>query len=278
MPRSLRLLARLSCSAESPAVTAGQDAPPRRRARSVGQGRTAAGLACGAALLACAGEVRADPLDLSLSIERAAGVAVSNLHPSGSDSVTVTTATLAGAAVNPIALPRLGFDVVLPSGLTLGTGLAAGYATLSQSPNGGGQGASENGAAWLVSPRIGYRFRLGPLFDLTPRAGFSFAGGSVGAQSTSEACTYSPAGVASCTTTPSTSSASLFFGAISVDVALALRLTSSFNLLAGVSLDDVVAASGSSSSPGQVSNSSQSVNAAGSYVGGQLWLGLGGYL
>ena len=242
------------------------------------RGRAAAGLACGAALLACAGEVRADPIDVSVSIERAAGLAVSNLHPNASDSLTVTTVTLAGAAVNPIALPRLGVDVVLPSGLTVGTGLAAGYANLSDNPSGGGQGASDNGAAWLVSPRIGYRLRLGPLFDLTPRAGFSFAGGSLGSQSSSEACTYSPSGVATCSTTPSTSSTSVFFGAISLDVALAMRLTSSFNLLAGLSFDDVVAAGGSSSTSGQGSNGSQSANAGGSYVGGQLWLGLGGYL
>jgi hypothetical protein len=237
--------------------------------------RITAGLACGAALLSFAGEVRADPIDVSVSIERAAGVAVSNLHPNGTDSLGVTTVTLAGAAVNPIALPRLGIDVVLPSGITLGTGLAAGYANLSDNPN-GGQGASDNGTAWLVSPRIGYRLRLGSLFDLTPRVGFTFAGGSLGSSSSNESCTYSPTGVSACSTTPVTSSTSVFFGAVSADVALAMRVTSSFNLLAGLSLDDVVAASGSSSSSGQAN--SQGVNAGGSYVGGQLWLGLGGYL
>jgi hypothetical protein len=238
---------------------------------------TAAGLACGAALLASAGEVRADPLDVSLSIERAAGVALSNLHPNGTDSLSLTTVTLAGAAVNPIALPRLGVDLVLPSGLTLGTGLAAGYATLSDNPSSGAQGSTDNGTAWLVSPRIGYRFRLGPLFDLTPRAGFTFAGGSVGSSSSEQSCTYPPTGVPVCSATQATSSTSVFFGAVSLDAALAMRLTSSFNLIAGLSLDDVVVASGSSSSSGQ-GNNSESVNAGGSYVGGQLWLGLGGYL
>jgi hypothetical protein len=238
--------------------------------------RVVPGLACVAALVTFAGEVRADPLDVSVSIERAAGVALSNVHPNGTDSLAVTTVTLAGAAVNPIALPRLGLDVVLPSGLTLGTGLAAGYANLSDNPNGGGSGSSENGTAWLISPRIGYRVRLGSLFDLTPRVGFTFAGGSLGSSSSNESCTYSPSGVPACSTTPVTSSTSLFFGAVSADVALAMRLTTSFNLLAGLSLDDVVAASGSSSSSGQAN--SQNVNAGGSYVGGQLWLGLGGYL
>ena len=59
----------------------GRDAPaPRRPARLGVRGRTAAGLACGATLLASAGEVRADPTEVSVSIERAAGIAIARMH------------------------------------------------------------------------------------------------------------------------------------------------------------------------------------------------------
>jgi hypothetical protein len=58
-------------------------------------------------------EARADeaPVGLSLSIERVAGIAYASLRPSSSDtSLGATTFGIAGPAINPIALPRLGID------------------------------------------------------------------------------------------------------------------------------------------------------------------------
>jgi hypothetical protein len=220
------------------------------------------------------------PALLSLSVERVAGVSYTSIRPSSaSASYGITTFGIAGPAVSPVALPRIGADVLLPMGLTLGGGLGYGNVSLSYSPD-NGPSSSESANAWLFSPRVGYLVHLGPLFDLWPRAGLTFAGAGIQAGD-SQACTVTFVNgqqQQSCTTYPGPSD-SIFLVAASVDLAAAWRVTRSFNLLGGLSYDHVVSASASETTH-QSSGSSQSnnVDVGGKYFGPQLWLGLGGYL
>jgi hypothetical protein len=221
------------------------------------------------------------PVGLSISIERVAGVAFASARPtSASDSLSATTFGIAGPAINPIALPRAGADVILPIGLTLGGSVGYGYASLTDSPDGGADDTL-HGTAWLISPRVGYLVHLGPLFDLWPRVGVTFAGANFrgpDGQSCESSGFSGGTFTSTCTTTPGESD-SLFFVAVSLEVAAALRLTRSFNLLGGIAYDQVFAASGSSSQSGSGgSTNSSDVQVQGRYLGGQLWFGLGGYV
>jgi hypothetical protein len=229
-------------------------------------------------------EARADeaPVGLSLSIERVAGVAYASLRPTSSDtSLGATTFGIAGPAINPIALPPLGIDVILPIGLTLGGAIGYGHASLSESESTGATSSSFTGNAWLVSPRVGYLFHVAPIFDIWPRAGITFAGANL-QEPDSQTCSSfsSPAGVidSSCTNTPGPSE-SIFVVAASIEVAAALRLTRSFNVLGGIAYDHVFAASGSTTTQQSSGNSTSSdAQVQGKYLGAQLWFGLGGYV
>jgi hypothetical protein len=220
------------------------------------------------------------PVGLSISIERVAGVAYGSAHPTNSDtSLAATTFGIAGPAINPIALPRAGADVLLPMNLTLGGAVGVGNASLSISPDDGGTSQTLSGTAWLVSPRIGYLLRLGPMFDLWPRIGVTLAGASLREPDSQECSSFSTNGVTTmetCTSSPGGSD-SLFFAAASLDVAAALRLTKTFNVLGGIAYDQVFAASGSQSSGGGGSTSND-LHAEGRYLGLQLWFGLSGYV
>jgi hypothetical protein len=164
-------------------------------------------------------------------------------------------------------------------GLTLGGALGYGNASLSYSPD-SGQSSSISANAWLLSPRVGYLLHLGPLFDLWPRAGVTFAGASVQSADLQN-CTVTIVNgqqTQTCTTTPGPSD-SIFLVAASVEVAGALRLTRSFNLLGGLSYDHVLSASGSETTHSSSGSSqSQDLQTGGKYFGPQVWLGLGGYL
>lgn len=230
-----------------------------------------------AATLSFAREARADdaPLGLSVSLERVAGVAYGSIRPTESDtSYSLTSFSLAGPAINPIALPRVGADVILPLGLTLGGAVAYGTASLSSNPS-QGQSNTTSGHAWLVSPRVGYMLRLSPLFDLVPRVGVTVAHASLTSGDGRE-CTFAN-GAQTCTSIPG-DVVSLTVIAVSVDVALAVRLTKSFNLLGGLAYDHVISASGSTESGPSANRASQDAHAQGKYLGAQLWLGLGGYV
>jgi hypothetical protein len=228
-------------------------------------------------------EARADesPVGLSLSIERVAGFAYASLRPTSSDtSRGATTFGIAGPAINPIALPRLGIDVILPIGLTLGGAIGYGHASLSESDGTGATTDSFAGNAWLVSPRVGYLFHVAPIFDVWPRAGITFAGARL-QEPDSQSCSSfsSPAGVidSSCTSTPGPSD-SIFVVAASIEVAAALRLTRSFNVLGGIAYDHVFAASGSTTQQSSGNSTSSDAQVQGKYLGAQLWFGLGGYV
>lgn len=233
-------------------------------------------LVLGLASPARAGE---SPLTLSLSAERLAGVAITQASPTAAGaSFGLTTYGIGGVAVSPLAVPRIGADVVLPNGLTLGAALGFGGLSLSESPSGGGASSSVSGNAWLFTPRVGYMFHLSPLFDLTPRAGVTLSGASVDTPGSS-CSTLSVQGQvvnSSCSTTDS--SASLFFVTASVEVVAALRLTRSFNLLAGLGYDHVLSASASTTSAQNSSSNTSNADASGNYDAFQAWLGLGGYI
>lgn len=229
-------------------------------------------------LLVSAG-ARADdaPLNLSISVERVAGVAYVSFAPSGAGgSITATTVGLAGPAVNPLGLPRAGGDVILPMGLTLGGAVGYGNVSLSFPPN-YGFSTSWSGDAWMLAPRVGYLLHLAPFFNLWPRAGVTFGevSGSVpGSVNTSTNCSNGATGCTTSTTTGPSQTASLFAASVSPEVVAVVRLTRSLNLLGGVSLDYVFATSGSAGPDGNT----QSVSTGGTYYGIQGWLGIGGYV
>jgi hypothetical protein len=219
---------------------------------------------------------RADePIGLSIGLERVGGLAYSNIKPSGSDTFSLTSFSIAGVSANPVALPRLGGDVILPFGLTLGGAVAFGYASLSDSPSDGSASTSIHGSAWLISPRVGYRFRPASFIDITPHLGATFADASLSEPISN--CSFDSSGNSTCTN--GSASTSVFLVAISAEVVAALRMTKTFNLLAGVSYDHVISASGSNSaSDGSGNSASSSADVSGRYLGAQLWFGLGGYV
>jgi hypothetical protein len=223
---------------------------------------------------------RADdaPLGLSVSLERVAGLAYGSARVDGANaSFGATAFGIAGPAINPINFPRAAADVLLPSGLTLGGAIGYSGAALSVNPDGGSSGTI-TGNAWLISPRVGYLVHLGPLVDLWPRVGITFAG--AGLQTGNDQSCSSTTGFGNgppppetCTTSPGPTY-SLFYTAASVDLAAALRLTRSFNVLGGISYDQVFAGSGSTTQSGMTSD----IHAGGQFLGLALWFGLGGYV
>lgn len=221
---------------------------------------------------------RADePIGFSLGLERVGGLAYSNIKPSGSDTLSLTSFSIAGVSANPVALPRVGADVILPFGLTLGGAVAFGYASLSDSPSNGGDSTAIHGSAWLISPRVGYRLRPTSFLDITPHLGATFADASISEPTTSCSFDATTGEQGACTT--GSNSTSIFLVALSVEVVAALRMTKSFNLLVGASYDHVISASGSNSaSDGNGNSASSDANVNGRYLGAQLWLGLGGYV
>jgi hypothetical protein len=204
-----------------------------------------------------ASQARADeaPLGLSVSLERVAGFSYGSarLDAVNGGSFGATAFTLAGAAIDPIDLPRAGGDVILPSGLTLGGALGYSHAEVGIHPD-GGQSSTLDGEVWLLSPRAGYRIPMSPLIDLWPRAGITFARAGF--------------------TDGSNNTYSLFYTALSLDLAAALRVTNSFNVLGGIAYDHVVAASGSETEGGMPVD----LKAGGQLLAGSLWFGIGGYV
>jgi hypothetical protein len=80
----------------------------------------------------------------------------------------------------------------------------------------------------------------------------------------------------SCSTQPG-ASASVFVLAASLDLVAVLRLTSSFNLMAGGAVDYALTATGSTT-PSGTSATATAADVKGKYYGLQGWVGLGGYL
>lgn len=230
-----------------------------------------------AILLAAPGAEAADsPVGLSVSLERFAGIAYTSARPTdASASIGVTAYGIGGPAFSPFAFPRAGADVILPTRLTLGAALGIGGVSVTVSPD-QGQSTTVNGTAWLVSPRVGYLLRVAPFLDLWPRAGLTFIGASLSEPNTQTTSGFSD---------------SLFAAAVSVELAAVLRVTRSFNVLAGVAYDQAFTATGSGTSTSTSSTftatgstvtstttTSSSLDVKGRYLGPQLWFGLGGYI
>ncbi len=206
-------------------------------------------------------EARADdsPLGLSVALERVGGLSYgSGRVDAATASFGATAFSIAGAAIDPIDLPRAAADAILPSGVTLGGALGYSHAELAISPD-GGQSGTLDGEVWLLSPRVGYRARMSPLIDLWPRGGLTFARAAYSS-------TSSQGG--------SNGTDTLFYTAISLDLVAVVRVTQSFNVLAGFAYDHVVAGSGSQTYNGM----STDIKAGGQFFAGSLWFGIGGYV
>lgn len=209
-------------------------------------------------------------LKLAPSVERLAGLSHATLKPEGDTTGSGTVFSVAGVIHNPLSMPRAAFDVYLPGGFGFGAALGYGSITTSETSNGT---TRDEGTlrAWLFSPRIEYRVSLGPYFDLIPRLGVTFLGGSE-TRADGRSCSGT---TLNCTTIPGdTDSVSAI--AISPEAVGVLRLTTSFNLLGGLSWDQLISASSSHSSG--YSGQSSSNDAKGSYSNVHLWFGMGGYL
>jgi hypothetical protein len=240
------------------------------------------GLLCLAAAGGCVffcHDARADdiPVGLSVSIERVAGVAYGSARVDSSNaSFGATAFGIAGPAIDPINLPRAAADVLLPSGITLGGALGYSNAALSINPD-GGTSSTINGNAWILVPRVGYLLHLGPLLDLWPRVGVTFAGAGLQSPDSQSCSTVDlPGGtqvMQTCTTSPGPSY-SLFYTAATVELAAVLRATRSFNVLGGIAYDQVFAGSGSTTSDGVTTD----LQAGGQFFGVSLWFGIGGYV
>lgn len=205
---------------------------------------------------------------MSIALERVGGVGYAKASADKDDSsLSLVALGVGGVTPNPFAVPRLGVDFILGSGLTLGG--AVGFTHISASS--GTKSKSEDlGSVFLytLTPRLGYRIPLSEKIDLTPRAGLTFAGAS-----------FSPADNDS-------GKSSIFAVAIGADAPLAFRLTDSFNILAGAGIDYTVAATATSESsttvsgPGgtQTTKSTHTDDVKGSLFSLQGWIGIGGYL
>jgi hypothetical protein len=203
----------------------------------------------------------------SLALERVGGLAYAKASESnGNSSLSVTAFGIGGVTPNPFAIPRIGGDFILGSGLTLGG--AIGFSRVSASATTSSGKSEDIGSVFLytVTPRVGYRIPLSERVDLTPRAGLTFAGASA-----------SPAN--------SNNDASIFALAIGADAPFAFRLTDSFNLLAGAAIDYTVSAKVTTTTTSTTSGGTtgtttrtQSDDVKGSLFSLQGWIGIGGYL
>ncbi len=205
----------------------------------------------------------------SIALERVGGIGYAKASDEkGDNAVSVTALGIGGVTPNPFAIPRVGVDHIMESGLTLGG--AVGFSRVSASST-SGKNNEDIGSVFLytLTPRIGYRIPLSEKIDFTPRAGLTLAGASA-SPSNSEA------------------KASIFALALSADAPFAFRLTDSFNLLAGAAIDYTVSATATVTSQSTTvvsgpqgtttSKKTSEDEAKGALFSVQGWIGLGGYL
>lgn len=214
----------------------------------------------------------ADPV-FHLGLERVAGFSALSITPEEGEGSDFTFLSLAGPVPSPIMSPRLSGDYLLPMGLTLGANIGWSRVSISD------ENEEVSGSFFALTPRIGYRAAVAPIFDLIPRLGVTWLRGSVtGAES--ESCDF-VGGVESCSTFPGdefSASATV----LTLEAAGALRLTRSFNLLAGFAVEPLLSASGEAEnrSAGEfgVEVSRDDADYEGSATGISLWFGLSGYI
>lgn len=214
-----------------------------------------------------------EDIQLSIGVERIGGISAATASPDESDDdVEVSILSLGGFVYNPAGAPRIGVDYVLPSGLTLGgaLGATAGSASVDGEELG-------NGSFFLLEPRIGYRIPTSEIFDIIPRGGVTLLWGSF-QEDEGETCYYDPnIDDFICTSTDGdeySGSATL----LSLEVVGVLRVTTSFNLLAGISYDMLMSASGELTEDNGDDRDTDRADYEGKASSIQLWFGLGGYL
>jgi hypothetical protein len=198
---------------------------------------------------------------VSLALERVGGLSYTRASASDNDAAgSIFAFGVAQANPNPFTAPRVGVDYILPIGLTVGASGGFGRFSLSTT-DATGKTTTDQGSLFLYTftPRVGYRIALAPQFDLIPRLGLTLGGGSLNAGG-------------------SDASSGVFALAISGEAAGVFRLTNSFNLLAGVSVDQTVAASASYTATSNGTTRSSTSDIDGGLLSLQMWLGIGGYL
>ena len=204
---------------------------------------------------------------VSVAIERVGGVSWSSVSQSDADtSGSLVAFGIGSVNANPYTAPRLGVDYILPMNLTLGAGLGFERYSLSEKDKGS---STDVGSLFIytLTPRVGYRIAVSPMFDVTPRVGLTLAGGKASSGTSDD-------------------SAGVFALALGAEAVGALRATSSFNLLAGIGVDQTISASEttttttttSGSAGTTTTTSSTSEDIKGALFSLQLWLGIGGYL
>jgi hypothetical protein len=219
----------------------------------------------------------------SLSLERFASAnAIFFSVKDGDDDFKLRSKgiTVGGPIANPLSAPRIAFDYLSKSGLTLGAGLAFGLGDLDS--DGGGDELDEGGYNLLmVSPRVGYRMQVADWLDLTPRAGMTLGWASIqGAEY--EYCDYDFDTDEEDCGTAEGDKIKLFGAVVNLELAAAFRLTDSFNVLTGLSYDLLVAARAEEEYEDPYSDDGDSDSDSEKFKDGhlsslQLWLGLGGY-
>lgn len=210
-------------------------------------------------------------MKLALSIERLAGISYAKASPDNQGSGTATFVTLGGVLHDPLSMPRGAFDVYLPNGF--GFGAALGFGSVSSSTTSSSGRTTDSGTvrAYVFAPRVQYRIPLTQLFDLVPRLGVTFMGGSVTAPD-QQSC-----GGGGCATI-SGSKDSLSAIALSPEVLGVIRLTHSFNIIGGLGYDHVVSASATETYSTGDGSGGKSQDAKGSFSALSIWFGLGGYI
>ncbi len=203
-----------------------------------------------------------EPLRPSIALERVGGVSYSRASADDSDAhASVTAFALGGVAINPYSTPRLGFDVPILQGLTVGASGSIARMSLSASD---GDTSRDLGSLTIYSltPRVGYTLRPHSRFDLSLRAGVMLAGGSVDSDD-------------------GDSSYGVFTTSLDLEALGAIRVTPSLNVLVGFAFDRTLSGSvsveGSSGDDGG-GTVSEKQTLDGGLTTAQLWLGLGGYL
>jgi len=119
------------------------------------------------------------PVHVGVSAERMFGFATSTAtskQADGTESSTTRTGVglLDQFPTSVYQLPRIGVDVVVVAGLTVGAALT--YWTASWSETSGGQ--SQDGPtlqALVVNPRVGYALMFGSVVGIWPRLGFTYS-------------------------------------------------------------------------------------------------------
>lgn len=188
------------------------------------------------------------------AIERFAGFAYAGVSPDEGDaSASLGNFNMGGTVLNPYAISRGAFDYRVAEQLWLGTSL--GFSTFGVSAESGGESRNLGSAMlYTMTPRVGYQVELGRKLMFFPRAGLVLAGGSVEMGE-------------------GDGEFGIFSTGISLEGMLAIRITKTFNLLTGASLERTLSATATSSSGG----SSDSTEIKGALTSFQLWLGLGGW-